>query len=77
MKLYGKEIIKLYILNHYVGLKVVRRFAFGDGYSPIPYTKYPPWRMLSGNNTFYKTRTQLPIGFVDVSKIESRMKKYG
>lgn len=76
MKLYGREVVCLIVRSHLVGLKVVRRFCFGDGYHPIPYSKSPPWRMLSFSRSYNRKRTQQCIGFVDVSKIDERMEKY-
>ena len=77
MKLYGREVVCLIVRSHLVGLKVVRRFCFGDGHHPIRNSKSPPWHMLSFSSSYNRKRTQQCIGFVDVSKIAERMETYG
>jgi hypothetical protein len=76
MKLYGKEVVVLKFYLSHVGLYVVRRFVFGDGYYPLQFKKSPPYRALSYYSSQDRQRKQLSISFVDISKICERMSKY-
>lgn len=76
MKLYGKEVVVLKINSNHVGVYVVRRFVFGDGYYPLQFKKSPPYRSLSYYSSRDRQRHQLSISFVDISKICERMSKY-
>lgn len=76
MKLYGKEVVVLKFFFNRVGLYVVRRFVFGDGYYPLYFKNNPPYRALSYYSAQDRQRKQLGISFVDISKICERMSKY-
>ena len=77
MKLYGKEVVVFKISNESImGLYPVTRFSFGDGLPHHYRTTGRPYR----SKIFYRSRARgyikLEIGFVDISKLYERMKKY-